>query len=106
MKKSDIHKIIKEEIQNHMIKEGIVNWMLNKVEQFGTNMLKSKTEYSLARVTQDPEFRKLSKKFGMKEDEFVRKAEGLIKQDPKKFASILTYDVRNDSQAKKWFGLK
>lgn len=100
MKKSDIHKIIKEELQNHMIKEGIVNWMLDKVENFGTNLLKSKTQYSIARVTQDPEFRKLSKRFGMKEDEFVKKAENLIKQDPKKFADILAYDVRKGSFSK------
>ena len=31
MKKSDIHKIIREEVKNHMIEEGIMSWMIDKV---------------------------------------------------------------------------
>lgn len=100
MKKSDIHSIIQEEIQNHRIQEGIVNWMIDKVENFSTSLLKSKAQYSLARIYKDPDFRKLSKQFGMKEDEFVKKAEKLIKEDPKKFADILAYDVRKGSFSK------
>ncbi len=95
-----LRKIIQQEYHNYRIEEGIVNWMIDKVGQFGTNLLKSKTEYTLARIYKDPEFRKLSKQFGMKEDEFVQRATKLIKQDPKKFADILAYDVRKGAFGK------
>ncbi len=96
MEKDKFRKLIREEIKNYLIEEGMINWMIDKIEQFGTNLLKSKTQYTLARIYKDPEFRKLSKQFNMSEDEFVKKAEDLIKKDPNKFADILAYDVRKD----------
>lgn len=96
MEKDKFRKLIREEIKNYLIEEGMINWMIDKIEQFGTNLLKSKTQYTLARIYKDPEFRKLSKQFNMSEDEFVKRAEDLIKKDPNKFADILAYDVRKD----------
>ena len=100
MKKSELHKIIKEEIQNHRIEEGIVNWMIDKVGDFVKSGINSKTDYTLARIYNHPDFHKLSKQFGMKKDEFTKKATNLIKQNPKKFADILAYDVRKGSFGK------
>lgn len=100
MTKEEFRKIIREEYQNHRIEEGIVSWMIDKVDQFGTNLLNSKTNFTLARIYKDPEFLKLSKSFGMSEKEFVKRAADMIKKDPKRFANILAYDVRKGNFSK------
>ncbi len=100
MKKSDIQNIIREEFQNHLIEESVVNWMLDKVEDFVKSGIKSKTEYTLARIYKDPKFRNLSKKFNMSEKDFMAKATSLIKSDPKKFEDLLVYDVRKGNFSK------
>ena len=103
MKKEDLHSIIQEEIKNHMIEEGIMSWLLDKAENFAKSAIKHKTDYQYARIYNDPGFKKLSKKFNMGEDEFVKKAKQMIKSNPKKFEDLLAYDV-SKSPNKKLFG--
>jgi hypothetical protein len=100
MRRSDLHRIIREEIQDHLIEEGIVSWLLDKAETFVNNALTAKADYQYARLANSPDFKALHKKFGMKEDEFLRKAKEIIKRDPKKFAKLLAYDVHNSSFSK------
>ena len=102
MKKSDIHKIIRDEIQNHRIEEGIMSWMLDKAETFVKSHFNHVADYQYARIINSPDFRALSKKFNMSEKEFTKKATDLIKQDPQKFADLLAYDV-SKSRYKKFF---
>ena len=102
MKKSDIHKIIRDEIQNHRIEEGIMSWMLDKAETFVKSHFNHVADYQYARIINSPDFRALSKKFNMSEKEFTKKATDLIKQDPQKFADLLAYDVTK-SRYKKFF---
>ncbi len=100
MKKSDLHKIIREEIQDHLIEEGIVNWLIDKAETFVTNALTHKADYQYARLLNSPDFRSLHKKFGMSEKDFMSKAANLMKRDPKKFANLLAYDARKGNFSK------
>jgi hypothetical protein len=100
MKKSELHKIIREEIQNHLIEEGIVNWMLDKVATFTKNHFNHVADYQYARLLSSPDFRSLHKKFNMSEKDFLTKATSLVKQNPQKFADILAYDVRKGSFGK------
>ena len=102
MKKSDIHKIIRDEIQNHRIEEGIMSWMLDKAETFVKSHFNHVADYQYARIINSPDFRALSKKFNMSEKEFTKKATDLIKQYPQKFADLLAYDV-SKSRYKKFF---
>ena len=102
MKKSDIHKIIRDEIQNHRIEEGIMGWMLDKAETFVKSHFNHVADYQYARIINSPDFRALSKKFNMSEKEFTKKATDLIKQDPQKFADLLAYDA-SKSRYKKFF---
>jgi hypothetical protein len=93
MKKADIHKIIREELLNHRLEEGIINWMLDKAENFVKRGIDSKTEFTLARMYNDPKFRALSRNYSMSEREFVNRAKDMIRKDPKKFEAILAYDA-------------
>jgi hypothetical protein len=100
MKKSDLRNIIREEIQDHLIEEGIVNWLIDKAETFVTNALTHKADYQYARLMNSPDFRALHKKFGMNEKDFMAKATNLMKRDPKKFANLLAYDARKGNFSK------
>lgn len=100
MKKSDIHKIIHDEIKNHQIEEGITSWLLDKAETFVKSHFNHVADYQYARIINSPDFRALSKKFNMGEKEFAKKAAELIKQDPQKFADLLAYDVRKGKFSK------
>lgn len=94
MKKSDIHKIIREEIQNHLIEEGIVNWMVDKVANGFKWHANKKADYQYDALLNSKEFRSLASKYKMSEKDWDKKARQLISRDPKKFADMLAYDVR------------
>lgn len=100
MKKSDLHKIIREEIQNHMIEEGIVNWLVDKAERFVVNALNHKADYQYARILSNPDFKALHKKYGMSQKDFLAKAKSLMAKNPKKFADLLMYDVKKSRYSK------
>lgn len=100
MTKEELHKLIQEEVREYVIEESVVNWMLNQVEDFVKSGIKSKTDYTLARVYNDPNFKKLSKKFNMSEKDFMAKATSMIKSNPKRFEDLLVYDVRKGGFSK------
>lgn len=70
-----------------------MGWLIDKAETIAKGIVNKKTEYQYARILNDPDFKKLSKKFGMSEEEFTKKAADMIKKDPDKFADLLAYDV-------------
>ncbi len=101
MKKSDLRRIIREEMQNHLIEEGIINWMVDKVADGFRWYADKKAEYQYAALLNSRDFRNLASKYGYKDEEsWIKKAKELISKDPKKFADILAYDVRKGSFGK------
>ncbi len=100
--KEMIQSIIREELLNHRIEEGIVNWMLDKTSSFVKSHFNHVADYQYARLMSSPDFKALHKKFNMGEKEFMDRATKLIKQNPKKFADILAYDA-SKSKYKKFF---
>ena len=97
MKKSDIHKIIHDEIQNHRIEEGITSWLVDKVASGFKWYADKKADYQYDALLGSKEFRSLASKYKMSEKDWDKKARELVKKDPKKFADILAYDVRKGS---------
>lgn len=100
MKRSDIHKIIRDEIQNHRIEEGITNWLVDKVASGFKWYADKKADYQYDALLGSKEFRSLASKYNMSEKNWDKKARELIKKDPKKFADLLVYDVRKGSFSK------
>lgn len=92
MKKSEIHKIIREEIQNHIIEEGITSWLIDKVANGFKWYANKKADYQYDALLGSKEFRSLASKYNMSEKDWDKKARELISRDPKKFAGILAYD--------------
>jgi hypothetical protein len=100
--KEMLQKMIREELENHMIEESIVNWLLDKTSDFVKGHFNHVADYQYARLMQSPDFKALHKKFNMSEKDFMSKATKLIKQNPQKFADILAYDA-SKSKYKKFF---
>ena len=95
MKKSDIHKIIQEEIHEHMIEESITGWLIDKVANGFKWYANKKADYQYDALLGDKNFRSLASKYKMSEKDWDTKARKMISQDPKKFADILAYDYKS-----------
>ena len=95
MKKSDIHKIIREEVKNHMIEEGIMSWMIDKVANGFKWYANKKADYQYDALLNNKDFKSLASRFKMSEKDWNAKARQMISKDPKKFAKILAYDYKS-----------
>ena len=97
MTKKELHKIIREEIQNHRIEESITGWLIDKVANGLMWYNNKKADYQYDALLKSKEFRSLAARHNMSEKDWDKKARELVKKDPKKFADILAYDVRKGS---------
>lgn len=95
MKKSDIHKIIQEEIHEHMIEESITGWLIDKVANGFKWYANKKADYQYNALLGSKDFKSLASKFKMSEKDWDAKARQMISKDPKKFADILAYDYKS-----------
>ena len=100
MKKSDIHKMIREEVQDHLIEESITGWLVDKVANGFKWYANKKADYQYSALLGSKDFKSLASKFKMSEKDWDAKARQMISKDPKKFADILAYDVRKGSFSK------
>ena len=92
--REQLRAIVKEELNDHMIAEGIASWLIDKVADGFKWYANKRADYQYAALLQSKEFRAMAPRFNMSEKDFMRKAAELIKRDPKKFAAILAFDVR------------
>lgn len=92
MTKAELHKIIHEEIQNHIIEEGITSWMIDKVANGFKWATNKQADYQYDALLKSKDFRSLASHYKMSERDWENKARELISRDPKKFANILAYD--------------
>ena len=95
MKKSDIHKMIREEVQDHLIEESITGWLIDKVANGFKWYANKKADYQYDALLKSKDFRSMASKYKMSEKDWDTKARKMISQDPKKFADILAYDYKS-----------
>ena len=93
MKKSDIHKMIREEVQDHLIEESITGWLIDKVANGFKWYANKKADYQYDALLKSKDFRSMASKYKMSEKDWDAKARQMISKDPKKFADILAYDI-------------
>lgn len=99
--KEELRKIIREEYQDHIIEEGIVGWMIDKVADGFKWYVNRKAHYQYDALLNSKDFRSLASKFGYKDEQsWIKKARELVNKDPKKFADILAYDIKKGSYGK------
>jgi hypothetical protein len=101
MKPEEFRKLVREEVRDYTITEGIASWLIDKVADGFKWYANKKADYQYDALLNSKEFRSMASRFGYKDEEsFIRKAKELIKKDPKKFAEILAYDVRKGKFSK------
>lgn len=104
MTREDLRRIIQEEVENHMVEEGIISWMVDKVANGLKTYVNKKAGYQYDALLNSKDFRSLASRYGYgSEDAWVKKARELINRDPKKFANILAYDYKKDSYKSKGY---
>jgi hypothetical protein len=93
--KEEIQQMIREEYKNHIITEGILGWIVDKVADGLNRYVNKRADYQYDALFNDKSFKSLASRYGYKnEEEWVKKAKELVKKDPQKFADTLAYDVR------------
>jgi hypothetical protein len=101
MKPSEFRKLVREELKDHRLEEGISGWLIDKVANGFKWYANKKADYQYDALLSSKDFRSMASRFGYKDEEaFVKKAKELIKKNPQKFAEILAYDVRKGKFSK------
>ncbi len=72
MKKSDIHKIIKEEILDHTLEEGVLDFVFNIASNVAGAIIDKHRDFLLTNLKNDPEIRAMQKDVGLSRDKMVR----------------------------------
>ena len=78
----------------------MMKWIINGISNYLKKAATSAYNNRVDDLTDSKEFRELHKQFGMNEEEFANRANKMIKEDPKKFNKILSYDVRKGRYGK------
>lgn len=75
--------------------------MINYIRKLILNFINKVAASKYERLLNSSDFRSLYKKYGFKsEEEWVRAARKIIKENPDRLVQIMNYDVRNGSLGK------
>ncbi len=101
MTKEEFKQLVREEVQNHLIEEGMMSWLIDKVAAGFKAYANKKADYEYDALVNSKDFKSMASRFGYKDEEaFSKKAKELIQKDPQKFADALAYDVRKGAFGK------
>ena len=71
MKRSDIHKIIREEVKNHRIEEGILDFVFSMASGVASALIDKHRDYLLSNLKNDPEILRMQRDVGISRDAMV-----------------------------------
>ena len=86
MKKSDVHKIIKEVYQEILeeekLKEGILSWVSGVARNMAYGIIDKRAGYMSQAIKYDPKLQKLAKDLNMDNAAFEKRVNDLLGRDP------------------------
>lgn len=94
MKKSDIHKIIQEEMHEHMIEEDILGWMSGIGKQVAYDILDRRAKGLNNALKYDPKLLRLAKDLKMTSRDLEDRISSLVDKDPKFLRALATQRYR------------
>lgn len=94
MKKSDIHKIIREEIRNHKINEDIIGWMAGVGKQVAYDIIDRRAKGLTNALKYDPKLLRLAKDLKMTSRDLENRISSLVDKDPKFLRALATQRYR------------
>ena len=89
-----IREYLKQAPQN-LDEAGLTGWVIDKVTNGMKWAVNRHADYQYDALIKSKEFRSLAKHYKMSEKDWDKAARNMIKKDPKKFAKMLAYDIRN-----------
>jgi hypothetical protein len=72
MNKQQFHKLIKEEIDNYNLEEGIFDFVFNIASNVASALIDKHRDYLLKNLKDDPEIRAMQRDVGVSRDAMVR----------------------------------
>ena len=102
--REEVSKIVQKVFEDtpHLNEGGFTGWVIDKVANGLKWAVNRNADYQYDGLLNSKEFRGLASRYGYNnESDFVKRAKELIKKDPKKFAKILAYDIK-DSAVRKY----
>ena len=102
--RQEIRKVIQKAMKesSDLTEGGLTGWVIDKISSGLKWAVNRKADYQYDGLVNSKEFRSLASKYGYSNaGDFIKRAKELIKKEPKKFAKILAYDVR-DSTVRKY----
>lgn len=89
-----IREYLKQAPQN-LDEAGLTGWVIDKVTNGMKWAVNRHADYQYDALIKSKEFRSLAKHYKMSEKGWDKAARKMVKKDPKKFAKMLAYDIRN-----------
>jgi len=90
MKKSDIQKIIREEIRNHKINEDIIGWMAGVGKQIAYDIIDRRAKGLSGALKSDPKLLRLAKDLKMTSRDLEDRISMLVDKDPRFLRALAT----------------
>jgi len=90
MKRSQLQKIIQEEIHEHMLEEDIIGWMAGVGKQVAYDIIDRRAKGLNNALKYDPKLLRLAKDLKMTSKELEDRISGLIDRDPKFLRALAT----------------
>ncbi len=90
MKRSELHKIIKEEIQNLMLEEDIIGWMAGVGKQVAYDIIDRRARGLNKALKHDPKLLRLAKDLKMTSKDLEDRISSLLDKDPRFLRALAT----------------
>lgn len=94
MKKSDIQKIIREEIRNYKINEDILGWMAGIGKQIAYDIIDRRAKGLNNALKYDPKLLRLAKDLKITSKDLENRISNLADKDPRFLRALATQRVR------------
>lgn len=94
MKKSDIQKIIREELASVRIDEDIVGWMAGVGKQVAYDIIDRRAKGLSQAIKSDPKLLRLAKDLKITTKDLESRIDSLLKNDPNFLKALATQRVR------------
>lgn len=90
MTKQEIHKLIQEELTNHKLEEGVMDWMSGVARNMAYSIIDKRGAYLTQAIKSDPKLQKLAKDLKINTSDFEKRVASLLDKDPKFLKALAT----------------
>jgi hypothetical protein len=94
MTKQEIHKLIQEELTNHKLEEGVMDWMSGVARNMAYSIIDKRGAYLTQAIKSDPKLQKLAKDLKINTSDFEKRVASLLDKDPKFLKALATQKAK------------